>query len=930
VRASRQESTSTAGVSEVAAKFERIGWGPVQNSAHDLGTDLLVAARDARRFERGLVIGAQVKAGQSWFDDEQRDGSGAVMGWWYYEPGVDHFDDWVTHGLPHLLILHDLDLNVSYWVHVTADAITRTGKGCKILVPAGQTIDNEHLEELLDVAAKQRARPILEGTSFAASVRAIPPGRRLRYALLAPRLIAPHRNAGYQNPIEPEEGVALLAQGRLLDLQRFAEHHSTIPDPRADNAGQDWRWSLVSALWWWMTEDDLAALRRVFDAAPDKPSRAATGVLTACAILRDEKYLEAFELLGDLVGPDDLGPIDHAWVLIQRARIRAEHGEFEEALEDAASAQRQLRGDDDDLTASALASAAAWQLYVTAGFRSADLGEVLSASDTAVSWWRSQTISWALQEASKQAFRFWGEDSSFQWNAEDLEMSNFFAAELNADLVGEHGAWRAISALSAKQRLMAARNQDDPLHEYAEALDALRRSGDAASLRLASAHLRRTGPVEAVLTAVGRVTNENWTHTNAKANFDLLSTAGDLVDEKQADRLIEWLGDLVRNDEKFVELTRPTFMVSLSVWDAIVGLLPSAGRQAHLLVAELLVAQSTPVLDVLVSPLTSLVRELDVGALPSETGEALLAWGAAERSRVGSTLLGELAELGLDGARSEVMRRATDGDLDALSAMGDITVLTVNQARSLIEKFEEMVNRTIDQADRHAYAFGGFDAGHGLALFNLWFQEVASWDSLVALLVNPHVASEHKRGACEVILNLADRVPGEIRVRLAQDLDLIGLTEDRDLPGGRTMGGIAQALGIAFEEATGPAADTELVQLALGSTQERSDAAALLGRGSCKSMRPILASLIADERSQVRNAAAQAVGRITATEPESLNLELARRLVADEGVGMPTAFMIGLSRGTGLSDPVVEMLRELSEHSSARVRRVALRLLSTK
>jgi hypothetical protein len=87
-------------------------------------------------------------------------------------------------------------------------------------------------------------------------------------------------------------------------------------------------------LWSWITDDDLAPLRGVFVAAPDKPSRAATGVLVACAILRSEKYLEAFKLLGDLIGPDDLGPIDHAWVLIQRARISAELGEFEVARED--------------------------------------------------------------------------------------------------------------------------------------------------------------------------------------------------------------------------------------------------------------------------------------------------------------------------------------------------------------------------------------------------------------------------------------------------------------------------------------------------------------------------------------------------------------------------------------------------------------------
>jgi hypothetical protein len=62
----------------------------------------------------------------------------------------------VTHGLRHLLVLHDLETRISYWVHVTAEAIESTGKGAKILVPARQTIDLEHLDDLLAVAASHK------------------------------------------------------------------------------------------------------------------------------------------------------------------------------------------------------------------------------------------------------------------------------------------------------------------------------------------------------------------------------------------------------------------------------------------------------------------------------------------------------------------------------------------------------------------------------------------------------------------------------------------------------------------------------------------------------------------------------------------------------------------------------------------------------
>ncbi|HEV8166101.1 MAG TPA: DUF4365 domain-containing protein [Actinomycetota bacterium] len=241
MRASQQEQTGGVGISEVTAALQRIGWGPVAlNAQHDLGTDLFVLARDARRFDLGLVVGVQVKAGPSYFDQPAHAEDGSLRGWWYYEPQVDHFDAWVTHGLPHLLVLHDLDSRVSYWVHVTAQAVEATGQGAKLLVPVDQTIDPEHLDALLAVAASHKPVIGLEGTAWAASASNIAPGRRLRYALLVPRLVAPHRNTGFATVIGPEQAVALLAQGRVRDLTIFADKHPAVPGLEEASASRDW------------------------------------------------------------------------------------------------------------------------------------------------------------------------------------------------------------------------------------------------------------------------------------------------------------------------------------------------------------------------------------------------------------------------------------------------------------------------------------------------------------------------------------------------------------------------------------------------------------------------------------------------------------------------------------------------------------------
>lgn len=334
MRASQQEQTGGIGPNEVAANFQRIGWGPVHtNTQHDLGTDLFVQVRDDRLFDRGLFVGVQVKAGPSCFESPVYADDGSLLGWWYTERDARHFDDWVQHGLPHLLVLHDIDTRISYWVHVTAAAVQRTGQGAKILVPQDQTIDQEHLDQLLAVAATQKPVIALQGTAWTAGAKRIAPARRLRHALLVPRLIAPHANAGYGSPVEPEEAVALLVQGRLRDVRMFADQHASIPDLDGAARSKDWRWRFVAGLGRLVTTGDLSLLTAAVDDAPSPEARAAVSVVLACAYMDAERYDDALTLL--LAGLDEFAPVDHAWVLTHRARVRSEIGDLTGARQDA-------------------------------------------------------------------------------------------------------------------------------------------------------------------------------------------------------------------------------------------------------------------------------------------------------------------------------------------------------------------------------------------------------------------------------------------------------------------------------------------------------------------------------------------------------------------------------------------------------------------
>ncbi len=266
MRAPRNEATGTSGESEVLAEFERLGWGGVLDSRHDTGTDLYLRPRDARRYELGAVMGAQVKTGPSYFGSTHKDTEGEIIGWWFADDDREHFDYWLRHALPHVVILRDQDRSISYWAHITPDRIVSTGKGAKILVPASQVVDANHNEALSDVALTQLPSPSWDGTAWTGAVH-LSPAEEIRHALITPRLIAPHPN------LAPESisGVEALAMQVLLrsELERVLK-----PVNGLAVAGDNVKWrglsldeARVTGDWCWLATAALHLLHYQGDSA---------------------------------------------------------------------------------------------------------------------------------------------------------------------------------------------------------------------------------------------------------------------------------------------------------------------------------------------------------------------------------------------------------------------------------------------------------------------------------------------------------------------------------------------------------------------------------------------------------------------------------------------------------------------------------------
>ena len=751
VRAPAEEQVGSTGATLVKAAFERLGWGVAVNPEHDLGTDLFVMARDERRFDLGQVVGVQVKAGRRYFKHRSRSG-GAVVGWWFRDDDRAHIDAWLSHALPHLVVLHDPVSEQSYWAHVTEDAVLSTGKGAKIFVPKENTIDTAHRDALLQVAAAARAGISLEGSVWT-GVASLLPKDRLRHALVVPRLIAPHPNTGFDTPVSPVQAVALLTEARLPAFQHFAMKHTEVPALADAVQSPDWGWRLVGALGHRLTTGECGQLQALLDEGTlDAPERAALTVIVAAELMEAGRVDEAVPLLEDELDRDEAEPVDYAWLRLQHARACVEVGRLDNALEDAAFVQRLRITHPDDITATAIAGVAAMIVFSTTPWTERNVGSVVQGADTAVAWWRTQTIAEALSSFADRTFETWSHDATVHLGGGDQVNDQLLAAALTANYLGDHGAWRQLYALLGQDRLVRQDRNSDPAYARA-GLDRLRMAGDDKAIKLAVRQLAVDGPAAAITLAAADVDLNQSTHTTGQTDLLLMQHGGDLLDPATVERTVGWLLATLRGPSAFLSRTTPSYLVALQLIDTLAGVVPAAPLEVQKAVIQYLVelpAQSDQ------AYATSWARVAD--ALSPNS------WGKEAIQRLASRsddhwslqrMIHELAARYDPDVQATLLAEAEAGSLDALGALHTTDGLSEDAITRLIEQLSDQVSQQVREAHAGSYGLGGPDVGRTLVILNVWHPEQANWAPVFTLLPDPAVAPDHKHGALQVLAAMA-------------------------------------------------------------------------------------------------------------------------------------------------------------------------------
>jgi len=913
MRAPKNEAKGSSGQSFVKGQFEELGWGAVSNDEHDLGTDLWLMARDARRFDLGALVGAQVKNWALEFDaPATHDGQ---EGWWFADSS-DHFDYWLEHRVPHIQVFYDKTARVSYWVHITSQATITTGKQRKIFVPKAQTVDPEHFDDLIAVATSSPSGQTWEGSAWLPGQQ-IPEEAKLRYAMIVPRLVAPHGNASVES-ISADEAIALLVAYRLWEI---GDHYLEVQPLLADSGGltsDDPAWKLYGELRAWAVEGDLKPLKETISDLPAH-IRAARTSMTAAALLEEGEARQAAAIVeAALEDYDAYNPVDHAWLTLHLVRCYVEIGRIGQARTLALEVVPIGQVASSDPTARFLSGVASDAIFSLSGWQAADLAAMVQARDNAASWWRSQTMTIGLGKYLESSFKDWANDRSVTFEAFDETWTKLRSTTLISGFGADTSNWAYSASLLAQYMLMQSR---DPA-QAASALGLLRIAGRTKELKLAVEFLLDRGPVAPIELALRDIELEHSTRGSLQTDLELIGIASVLIPAEAADRIMSWLLAELADPEARAAALGLRFFYSELLWTTVARLYISCSDGVQQSVRRLLVSLPTisdQSIAHQIARVMARVRMNDWSYGDVDTLKSRAEGDNFEFSEAVERVVAHHHPIYRDG----LLSRIGEGDVQALSAWGDVRDLPPEAARGMIHASAAATRAETSRSNGGAFAFGGSSAFRRLILLNIWHPDLADWNPSVEALGAEQLNPNQILPGLELMILQAESIPKTVRGEIRGSLQRLSITPPAEgMFGGfvrnaDVRGAATVLLALLFPQDV----DERRLLKSLGGTKEqvcaavrvyaaREDAAAL----------PVFAALATNDETEVRAAVASALARWTAKGVGGDSAQaLLRQVLEEPGVRLATHVTRTLA-SEPRSDGGLVILDLLSGHPSALVR----------
>ena len=937
MRASKNEAKGMSGESYVTAKLEEFGFGVVQNNRHDLGTDLLVFVRDKRGFDLGGLMGVQVKNWPSLVKKPSVDNG--RKGWWFRE-SADHFDYWLGFAVPHLVVLFDEDSKESYWAHITEDAVRSTGKGKKIFIPLENVLNKESVPSLIEIALSKLPQPSWEG-SILEGISEIPNEVRLRYALIAPRLIAPHPNLTVSD-ISSVEAIALLSLKRIGEVTARYKEVQELLDPEKSAKSDDLLWRLYSALFEWVVNEQVDSVLNFPSADTEADIAAAIEVIKATVLFEKHLPQRACKELRDALARDDYSPVDYAWLQLHLVRNLIEIGEFDQAqglaLEVSLIGQIEYK----DPSARYLAGVAmdfVFQLHSrvgSMGFEAEEqnLTKAIKARDTAASWWRTQILVSGLSDFVEKTYSQWSDNDDITiWKAYDTVVLRMRSASLIAGFAADTNNWRYAVVLLARYFLVFSTDTNKLVY----ALNLLRIAGAKNELKLAVSHFLRFGPIEPLVQIVNELSLDDSTRISLRCDFALIEKCAPILDTSSADKYALWLLREIENPSKNYAFRFYHWYVS-EVIEMLAKIYNACSSEVMVKIHDHLITMPGVEDDLRADAYSKLIASIveddiakgkvwDSGKLAK-----LAARGDIDKADL-KKAIERLVSTHDSEIREGLLERIEAGDIDALESWGNLTDLPKPAVQGMLGNLSNQIDDIIKDAHSREYKTVKFNRLSVLIKLNIWHPDCANWQPCLKMLQDRLVSPEDLVPGVKIMINKYQKVPIDIAFEMRKPLARLaehGLMYDK-LPLSSSFspdirGPVSLLLGLLFPE---DVSMTKITQMLRGDANLIKVAVEFLAQRKEESSLLLFSTLSQHDSYEVQKAVASALVKwiLEGFIPDE-SFAILKEIVADASVRLTSAISL-LVEQYPYSDATEEIIGLLEEKDYAVVSR-NLEIIKTK
>lgn len=924
--ASATGQKGSIGETFVKGVFEEMQWGPVPVSEHDTGSDFFVQVRDEALTELGLILGVQVKNEKEYFTGNTRDRAKAAGGW-EYKAKQEDTEYWIDHAIPHVLVLYDQQNKAAYWGHVTREAVRWTRKGARIRVPCENSLDLSKREQLLSIAAESR-RSIAWSPTGWKGVAAMPPARRLRTALLAPRVAAAR---GTNGTTLPETALARVMLGKFPDRPRRPKQD--LPSDEEQREGP-FAWKVHRALLSYLNTGELDALSALGTSASEGYERIALLAMRAAVEFERGDPRAALTILDQANDADLVDPVDRAWLDAHRSRCLLELGDVEAARELALQVAATGLLHAHDHGAVALRAAVLSNLLTTVYSPPEDVALAMTAADSPPVWWRDQHRAWALTEVLDYSYRKWADRGVSGGRTDTDAWDRLRGVTLSAGMNADHRAWRVAASELARYELISG-----PLDDHdrvAMCLDDLRNCGEKEAVSLAVNRLLLEGPLEPLRSLTQRSDAAASTRTNLTSTLEVFKGALDVLDDTALESHVGWVLQQLRHPDEMPTTDQPFS------WIAKDYLLPTLQDAYRLLAADTQalirrhLVTVPPVEDqLLAEKYAVLVRSLPHDAWTEEEIRTIQsrAFQTPTSSTGETTPFGD--HLSLGRAFNAVLAHAGDaerlgalyallaeGNWHVLEDLGELGAIPDEVVRPLVPHLIRDLDERADQAVKGIFRLPAIYSGEVLLIINCTHPSLAQWDPIQRVLEDGGEWDQAK--LARRLSDQGDRIDQDIIERLRPAL--VKIADERK--GNRFFDPKSdEAARIALLELTTRSDDPANLHAALAAGPfGRKAVAHAVGRRRGTSDLSLLAALATDSDYSVRAAAAGAAATWQQYDPHPTVQVLLDALLQEGGYANAYATMRAIKHKQH-NQVLHGILTNLSNHPSARIRWRAIELL---